>query len=237
MLRLLLICVSAFMFVSCLDCHEEVWLNADGSGKARIQVNIPSQAARIHGGENGVKKLVTEYLEETPAFSSFRVAVSTKKDRLHIDVDLTFENALDLSETTTSPSFDKLPAAARDLAGHTDVKFEGMNILFHRKIDLTRAIPGSVLIPQDQLKDYSIETILHLPKAATEHNADSASDGGKTLTWKTPMARALREPLHQTFQMPLPLPWTKIIVWTVGGLAVLVLLVRYVRSGNRRRRR
>ncbi len=237
MLRLLFVSVFALLFSSCLDCHEEVWLNSDGSGKARIRVNIPSQAARLYGGEIGVKKMVTRYLEETPAFQSYAVDTSIQEDRLHIDVSVSFENAMDLSETTTSASFDQLPAAARDLAGHTDVRFEGLNILFHRKIDLTRVIPGSALISQEQLKGYSIETIVHLPKAATDSNADTISNDNKTLIWKSSISRAFREPLHQTFTMPLPLPWGNIIALAVGGLAVLIAIALFVRSGKRRRRK
>ena len=168
------------MMVSCLDCHEEIWLNADGSGKARIEVSIPTQAARIHGGQSGVEKQVAEYLKETPEFRSYDVSVSTKKDRLHIRIAVSFDNAMDLSQTTTGASFEKLPAAARDLAGHADVRFKGLKILYHRRIDLTRAIPGSAWIPHDQLKHHAIETVLHLPVAAAHgksHNGEKKQRG------------------------------------------------------------
>jgi hypothetical protein len=237
MLRLLLICASALMMVSCLDCHEEIWLNADGSGKARIEVSIPTQAARIHGGQSGVEKQVAEYLKETPEFRSYDVSVSTKKDRLHIRIAVSFDNAMDLSQTTTGASFEKLPAAARDLAGHADVRFKGLKILYHRRIDLTRAIPGSAWIPHDQLKHHAIETVLHLPVAATEHNADSTANAGKTLIWKTPVSRALRHPQHQTFTMPLPLPWSQIILYAAVGLAVMFGLYVSIKAASRRRHR
>ncbi len=220
MIRLLIACLAALFFSSCLDSHEEVWLNADASGKARVNISLPIQAAYIHGGEDGVKSMVTEYLETSPAFTTYSVVTSTTKDQLKIELSVTFENALDLTHTTHTAAFDELPEPAKDLLGHTQVGLQGADLTFHRKLDLTRTILGSVLIPKEQLKGQNLTTIIHLPKAASSQNAHTVADSGKTLTWITPIERAFREPINQTFTMPLPIPWLIIVAI---ALAVLFL--------------
>jgi hypothetical protein len=235
MIRLLIACFAALFVSSCLDSHEEVWLNDDASGKARIKISIPAQAARMHGGKEGVHEMIAKYMQETPAFSTFSVETTIKDDRLLIDLSVTFKNAMDLPRTTSSSSFDQLPNAAQDLAGHSDVHFRGLSLNYHRKIDLTRAIPGSVFIPKDQLKSHAITTILHLPKAASNHNADSTADAGKTLIWSTPMSQALRDPIHQSFTMPLPIPWVKVSAIILMLVALVAGLYYYICRRKRMR--
>jgi hypothetical protein len=218
MIRLIAACLIALVFSSCLDSHEEVWLNADASGTAKVKISIPLAATLIHGGEKGVKSMVVDFMEASPAFTTYTVETSTKKDQIQIDVSITFKDALELTNINSGPAFDKLPSAARDLIGYTKINFHGTDLNFHRKIDLTRAIPGSGFITKEQLKGHGLTTIIHLPKAATSHDAQSSADSGEVLTWNTPIERAFREPLNQSFTMPLPIPWFKVV-------AILLLIM------------
>lgn len=224
MIRLLIACLATLLVSSCLDSHEEVWLNADASGKARVQLSLPLSAVAANGGEQGIRTIITEYFEATPAFTSHTLATKVKEDQLEIDVFMTFDNAFELQVATSGPSFQELPETARDLLGKVEVKIQGRNLNLHRSIDLTKTFPGSAFIPGDQLKDHKLITIIHLPKAASSHNAHAAEDSGKTLIWTTPVASAFREPVNQIFTMEIPLPWLKICLMAlavvlVGGLA------------------
>ena len=221
MLRLLISCLAALLFGSCLDCHEEVWLNPDASGKAKVRMIMPLQAAGIHGGENGIRSLITDYLNATPAITSHSVETAVSEGRLKIVITMTFDNALNLVNLTSGSGSEKLPAAATALIGHANMEFRGANISLKRRIDLTRSIPGSMFIPSEQLKGRNLTTVMHLPRAATSHNADTIEDSGKTLIWTTPLASALRAPLNQSFIMPLPIPWLAI----GGGILLLAILI------------
>ncbi len=184
-------------------------------------MTMPLQAAGIHGGENGIRSLITDYLNATPAITSHSVETAVSEGRLKIVITMTFDNALDLVDLTSGSGSEKLPAAATALIGHANMEFRGANISLKRRIDLTRSIPGSMFIPSDQLRGRNLTTIIHLPRAATSHNADTIGDSGKTLIWTTPLASALRAPLNQSFIMPLPIPWLAI----GGGILLLAILI------------
>jgi hypothetical protein len=233
MLRLLIPCLAALLFGSCLDCHEEVWLNPDASGKAKVRMIMPLQAAGIHGGENGIRSLITDYLNATTAITSHSVETAVSEGRLKIVITMTFDNALNLVNLTSGSGSEKLPAAAAALIGHANMEFRGANISLKRRIDLTRSIPGSMFIPSEQLKGRNLTTVMHLPRAATSHNADTIEDSGKTLIWTTPLASALRAPLNQSFIMPLPIPWLAI----GGGILLLTILIAGIFHYNYRRKK
>lgn len=221
MIRLLIACLFALLVSSCLDSHEEVWLNADASGKARVQLSLPMSAVVANGGEKEIRSMIMNYFESTPAITSYALDTSFLQDQLKIDLTMTFENAFDLKDSISSPEFQKLPDAADDLLGKFKAEILETNLTFHRQIDLTKTIPGSVFIPNEQLKDHKLVTIIHLPKAASSHNAHSIENSGKTLIWTTPIATAFRDPVSQSFIMPLPIPWLKI---GLIALAVIALI-------------
>ncbi len=228
MLRLLFACLAILLFSSCLDCHEEVWLNSDASGKAQVKISLPLQVAKIHGGANGIRVLVTDYLESTTAFTSYTVETAALGDQLKINVNMTFDNALNLVNVTTGPTYKNLPSAATDLIGNAKIEFQGTNLSFLRQINLTQTIPGFVFIPRDQLKGHNLTTIIHLPKAAISHNAHTIEESGKTLIWTTPVASALREPINQSFIMQLPIPWFTICFAVLLLIFLIVGIFYYI---------
>lgn len=225
MIRLFIACFAVLLVSSCLDSHEEVWLNADASGKARVQVSIPLHIANANGGEKEVKALIREYFDTTPAFTSHSISTAVVDDQLEIDVHMTFDDVFELKDSASNPAYQKFPDTADDLIGTSRVEIEGSNLDFHRTIDLTKAIPGSMFIPRDQLKRHKLTTIIHLPEAVVSHNAHATENSGKTLIWSTPLARALKEPINQIFTMEIPTPWFKIglialaVILPIGGIA------------------
>lgn len=205
---------------SCLDSEEEVWINADSSGAARITITVPSAATALHGGEAGVKAIAEDFLKSSPAFSSYLVETKTENKRTTINAAFTFANALDFLDSSFAKSLENLPGAGSEFAGTTEVEFQGLDLAFSRRTELSKAIPGAIFFPQSQLAGHEVKTIIHLPKAATSHNATSTADGGRTLIWTTPLATAMRKPVETKFTMPLPIPWA-----TVSMIALMVVLL------------
>ncbi|MFN9821119.1 MAG: hypothetical protein ACK56K_10530, partial [Akkermansiaceae bacterium] len=61
MIRLLIACLVTLLVSSCLDSHEEVWINADASGKARVQLSLPTSAVVANGGEKEIRSMIINY--------------------------------------------------------------------------------------------------------------------------------------------------------------------------------
>lgn len=213
---------------SCFDSEEEFWLNADASGAARVQVSVPAAAGALHGGEAGVKTLIQEFFAANPALKTYLVETSTEKGCLKINVVVTFDNALDLTKSTSGDSLNKLPEIGAEFVGKTEFEFQGMDLLFRRRVELSKAIPGAIFIPKSKLAGHQIKTTVHLPKAATAHNATSSADGGRTLIWSTPLALAISKPVETNFTMPLPIPWAIISFVAFLVLLLAVALIYYL---------
>jgi hypothetical protein len=218
---------------SCLDTREEIWIAPDSSGAARINISIPAAAAALHGGEEGVKQLIEDYIAATPAITSHLLATETGEGRLFVDLTLTFADALDLLAATSAETRENLPPAGAELMGQSEVGFHGLSVDFSRRVDLSKALPGAIFIPQSQLEGHSLTTIIHLPKAASSHNATSTTDGGHTLIWETSLAQALKEPLVTSFTMPIPIPWS--LISLVALLAFILVSTLYVYLRRRKR--
>jgi len=222
MYRFLLACTLALFLGSCLDSKEEIWLNADGSGAALITMQMPANIAKLHGGSSGIESTLIKYFESNPTYTGYTVETFVEKERLEVKLAFTFDNALDLVDATTPGSLEELPPGAKNFMGEATIDFEGLDLVFNRRIELSKAIPGSIFFPSDRLQGHSVTTILHLPKPAKTHNATSTENNGKTLIWITPLADAFNRPVENIFTMPLPIPW---LTLSVSGALVLLLIV------------
>lgn len=228
LLRHLGLAYLALTLCSCFDGREEIWLNEDASGAARITFSLPVTAAHLQGGETGVRDKITGFLESSAAFSSYSLDVTTAGSSLEIDLAVTFDNALDLATLAETPAAQSLPAAGRGMLGETTLTFSGLNLDFHRTINLPKALPGANFIPRATLENHYLTTIVHLPRSPKTHNASPIPRGTKTLTWKTPLAVALKQPVTNTFTMPLPIPWLTISMALALILLIAVTLIHYL---------
>ena len=220
-LRLLTL-LTAGMLVSCLDGREEIWLNANGSGRAEIAYTVPAAAARLQGGEAGIRQLIGEFLKNTPAISTSRHEVVTDRDRLKIRVEATFESAMELQEISQGKSLERLPSSAQYLAGHMALAFSGRTVDFSRTVTLGKALPGAIFLPASQFEGRVLTYIIHLPAAASETNATRVTNGGRTLEWNYPLASAIRGPLKLHFKTQIPIP-----SWAIASLIAVVTLLAY----------
>lgn len=211
-------CVAVALLASCIDGREEVWVNANGSGRAEATYSVPAAAARLQGGEDGVRRMLERFLKDAPGITSSACEVTTEGDQLKIRVHTTFDSALELQKI--SP--DQLPSAAAGLAGDFQLAVKGLSIDFARTIHAGDALPGAAFIPLAQFTDRNLTYIFHLPKAATSSNATRTENSGRTLVWEFPLAQAITGPVTLRFTAPIPLPrWAVFAICALGALTVI----------------
>lgn len=215
--------VATVLLVSCIDGREEVWLHADGSGRAEVSYSLPAAAARFQGGEAGIRQKINDLLKKTTALHSTSCEVSTQEDRLQICVRASFDSALDLKKLAKSGSISKLPSSASHMAGKVKVGLSGRTVDFSRTITAGGALPGAKFLPASQFADRKLTYIIHLPLAASESDATRTEDGGRTLVWDFPLAEAVRSPVITHFKVKIPIP-----VWLVVAVVGVVSAVGFV---------
>lgn len=210
---------TASCLVSCIDGREEIWLHADGSGRADFAYSLPAAAAGWHGGADGVRRMIEGFLHGTPEISASSCEVATEADRLVIRVRTSFDSAMALEQILHGPALAKLPASAADLAGQVTVQVHGLNLDFSRTIAPGKALPGSSLMPASRFEGRNLTYIMHLPQSATESNATRTEDAGRTLIWDFPLARAVENPVTTRFKTRIPIPaWLAV----AGSLAAVL---------------
>lgn len=230
--RMLLLGVVSLL-VSCIDGHEELWLNADGSGRADVSYTLPAIAARFQGGEVGVKKLLDKFLNDAKGLTSSSHEVVTEGDRLKIRVTASFKSVLELRKISKSDPLKKLPSSANGLTGVVKLSREGRTLDCSRTISAGTALPGSSLLPASQFKDRRLTYILHLPNAPIESNATRTEDDGRTLIWDYPLATAVKAPFTTRFKVKVPIPTWMFV--SAGGAVLPAVLMGFLFFRRRRR--
>lgn len=204
--RIILLAASGFL-TSCIDGREEVWLDSSGGGRAEITYSLPAAAARMHGGVDGIRAMISDFLDQTPEITSSACEVTGDEKRLLVTISASFDSALDLKNIADGPSIHRLPNAASHLAGIVNVDFSGRTVDFSRTIFAGKALPGSAFLPASQFEGRRMVYIMHLPDAATDSNATRTEDAGRTLIWDIPLTDALKAPVITRFRMDIPIPW------------------------------
>ena len=230
---LLLTAVAALS--SCIDTREEYWLEADGSGRAAATYELPLAVARMHGGPDGIRKLLEDFLKNTPEIRSSDCKVNAEGNHLRVDLRVAFDSALELRNVASGGAIRELPSAASNLAGTIQADIQGRNLAFSRVISVSNALPGASFLPASQLEGHRMVYVMHLPAAAEESNATRTEDSGRTLIWEIPLQQALEAPVTTRFKMAIPIPWK----WVTGvalpfSLAGVFVIVRIRRSRMRK---
>ncbi len=236
-LRILLL-LAGWLLTSCIDSHEEVWVEADGSGRAELRVSVPAAAAVFHGGENGVREMVREFLDSAPQLKNSSSSLSVHDGRMEVKVAASFDSPADLVKIPSGDSVRNLPGPAEGLAGSVEFHVEGRSFEVARTIHAGKALPGSMFMPASQTKGRSLVYIIHLPSPPRASNATRTENDGRTLVWDFPLATALKGPFTIGFEGKVPLPrW--LLALAGGSVVVLAGLAavgtKRLRSRSRRR--
>jgi hypothetical protein len=222
----LIACLAACLLASCIDGHEEIWLEANGSGRAEISYSIPKAAARLYGGEAGLREMIEKFIAENPVIHSSSHQITTEGEQLKIHIRANFDSVLKLKDLVTGPAIESLPSAAAALAGEVKIGLSGRTVDFQRRISLGSALPGIGLLPASKFQDGKLRYTLHLPVPVLESNATRSEKDGHTLIWEVPLATAIRTPITTRCVAKIPIPpWaiaaTAPTLFIAGGLAFL----------------
>jgi len=216
---------AAWVFSSCIDGREEYWLEADGSGRAEADYQIPETVAIFHGGEDGVRALLRDFLDSTPEIQNSSLHVSTEGSRLRVKAAVSFSSALDLRNVVSGSAMHELPDAASHLAGTIQANLHGRTLDFKRTVSAGKAIPGACFLPNSNWQGHSLTYIMHLPAAPTSSNATRTEDAGRTLIWEFQLGQAVLQPVLTRFTMPVPIPWK----WAALALPPSLLALWWMR--------
>jgi hypothetical protein len=224
----LLSCIMLAM-ASCIDGREEVWLNADGSGRADIYYDIPASATRFHGGKQGLDSLIGSWLKDFP---SAKKEVLQHGNRLQVRVKLDFKNPDEVSRLADGPGEISAPRSFDHLAGQFKIRKSLTGVDFTRTISPGKAFPAA-FIPAEEFRNRKLTYILHLPVSASESSADRTENGGRTLIWEQPLASAIHKPIVVHFKAELIPSWAIVLVALLSGVASVILFTRFRRRTSR----
>jgi hypothetical protein len=206
--------LAACLLASCIEGHEEVWIHADGSGRAEVTYLIPAKAAVARGGPDGFRQSIEKELAVIDGFRETKVEVTRQDERLRIFVSLAFDSALALRELTTAEGASALSPAARHFSGETDIRFKGLNVEVTRTMSPGKALPGAGFLPASNWQGRQLRYTMHLPQAVLASNATRVENHGRTLVWEIPLADAIAAPVVTRFETRVPIPW-----WAYAVLA------------------
>lgn len=231
-LRTMLVTIAGLLSC-CIDGHEEYWIEQDGSGRAQIRYTIPSSVARMEGGDEGLRKILGDFLKSNAYFSNSNCEVVTENSTTRVTIRATFESALKLCQITSDPEIHNLPSAVNHLIGTLKSDLHGRTLELTRTASPAKAIPGAFLMPASSFQENHLVYLIHLPFPASESNATLVTDGGRTLRWDIPLADTLNSPVITRFKLKLPVLWKSIFAF---GFCVFLVcefvysLVKYCRE-------
>ena len=232
----LLAVAGCLLLLSCIDGHEEYWLEPDGSGRATIRYEVPAAFAASMGGTPGIEAVLDQFIRETPTLTHATRQVTRQGDRLTVEFAASFKSVLDLitavsGESALTPAGSNSPLDP--LIGKFDVRQQGLRVDFTRTVFPSKALPGSFFMPAAKLDGRHLVYVLHLPVAARESNATRTEAAGRTLIWDQPFKGGAVKQLVLSFDADLPLPWRRI----AGAIAGVCGLLGLGAFGLRRLRR
>ena len=220
---------------SCFDIHEEVWIAADGSGRAELVYSVPSSAVKLAGGKDALELKIREAIAAQPELRLDRLEVLTDGKRSAVEVTLSTGSVYSLRNLDEKNERRDLPAAAVDLAGKFDVRLSGLNVDFSRTVRVREALGLAALaIRESDREQRRLRYVVHLPAPALESNATETAEGGRTLVWESSLGEALRTPVITRFKARLPIPRA---VWFASALVTTALtgLIFWLRAARRKR--
>lgn len=220
MKRLLLFALT-LLLSSCFDVREEITVAADGSGQLTLDYVVPVEALPMAGGESGIREQIENLLASEPQvrLKTLEIISEDKGSRIHIEI--AADSMLALKNLKETEAYEQLPASSRNLAGTFDVQLDGLDVRVNRQINIGNALGlAAIAIGQEEREQRQLEYIIHLPKAAENHNADLVENDGRTLIWKRTLGQGLEGPIHQRYTAPIPLP-----AWVIPAVVIVVMLI------------
>lgn len=215
MKRLMLFGLLLVLLTGCVDYTEELWLNKDGTGKAKLVIGV------ISSYENPEE--LNRFLEQ-PGISLISKSVSRKKNYTYYNLYFKF-NSLEAFNNLN----DQVSNA--DFFGRISVtKEEDGTITMKRRISL-----GSLSSEDDEFEqlvsklsqgNFTWHYKMHLPWKIISSNADQANIDYKknTVSWEYQTAYLWNRPQTMTVTMKPSLPLLPLILISLALVLIIISL-------------
>ena len=210
------ILLTAFLFASCIEYSETMWINEDGSGQLSISASIDKNLLSLTGGLTKymntintvvnnldiVKDTVRNFVTGLEGIEYETIDLYTKGSSINIDASITFNASEDLNEAVYSLSRYGINIS-RDIKPF-DISISPLNendLLFKRKVNSVtnnslESLKEDLYFKtfESLLSMYNANFTVHFPYPITESNATNNIDyDNTTASWDFSLSSLLND--------------------------------------------
>ncbi len=215
-MKRLQILLTAFLFASCIEYSETMWINEDGSGQLSVYASIDKNLLSLTGGLTKyvntintvvnnldiVKDTVRNFVTGLEGIEYETIDLYTKGSSINMDASITFNAAEDLNEAVYSLSRYGINIS-RDIKPF-DISISPLNendLLFKRKVNSVtnnslESIKEDLYFKtfESLLSMYNANFTVHFPYPITESNATNNKDyDNTTASWDFSLSSLLND--------------------------------------------
>ena len=215
-MKRLQILLTAFLFVSCIEYSETMWINEDGSGQLTVSASIDKNLLSLTGGLTKymntintivnnldiVKDTVRNFVTGLEGIEYETIDLYTKGSSINIDASITFNASEDLNEAVYSLSRYGINIS-RDIKPF-DISISPLNendLLFKRKVNSVtnnslESLKEDLYFKtfESLLSMYNANFTVHFPYPITESNATNIIDyDNTTASWDFSLSSLLND--------------------------------------------
>ena len=215
-MKRLQILLTAFLFASCIEYSETMWINEDGSGQLSISASIDKNLLSLTGGLTKymntintvvnnldiVKDTVRNFVTGLEGIEYETIDLYTKGSSINIDASITFNASEDLNEAVYSLSRYGINIS-RDIKPF-DISISPLNendLLFKRKVNSVtnnslESLKEDLYFKtfESLLSMYNANFTVHFPFPITESNATNNIDhDNTTASWDFSLSSLLND--------------------------------------------
>lgn len=217
----------------CIEYEEEVWINADGSGKIHFEIAVPSMMAqKMTEGDDGLAKLYGDLQNAKERFAAVdgleaeEVKTYEKAGKVILSVRLQFDSWDRLGKLQDKPDSLRGKGVLGEVSLSED---ESGNIVFKREVGVENPNAGTEenemaqALVQGLLSNYTWSYTLHFPATVVSANAaeEDIDRESNTVTWEFGLASITNGPvvMEATLEPPSGVYWYLVL----GVLLVLII--------------
>lgn len=229
-----------FFLVSCLDYREELWIEANGSGKIHATISINTEIANTAGGGTGqpdkFEAQLKEVLDATEGATLDQYQSYTQGAKRVYDFKVSFHDlrrlkpAIAAGQGTVGGVFgdfeiEKIPdgrlAVKRVISAEKPAAAEPSAPASDTGDALGEALGKAMggLLANALLSGYQLEYVTHFPTEVIGANTSEIDRETNTVTWRFPLSQVSQGPVTMTAEIKRPGLW---MWWALGALALIV---------------
>ena len=215
-MKRLQILLTAFLFTSCIEYSETMWINEDGSGQLTVSASIDKNLLSLTGGLTKyvntintvvnnldiVKDTLRNFVTGLEGIEYETIDLYTKGSSINIDASITFNASEDLNEAVYSLSRYGINIS-RDIKPF-DISISPLNendLLFKRKVNSVtnnslESLKEDLYFKtfESLLSMYNANFTVHFPYPITESNATNNIDyDNTTASWDFSLSSLLND--------------------------------------------